>query len=269
MNITDDLKENFRRYYTSLGLKNVEGYVARRLNRERSKRIISFISKETPIDFSSSSVLDIGSGWGEFLLTLKEAGFQKVHGVEPDPELVVLSNQLAGANTAVHGMAEVLPFDSATFNLVICNDVIEHVMHCDIALAEMIRVTKVGGMIWLGFPNYAYPQESHYKMFFPPFLPKLIGAFYLRLVGRNPSFYCNNVRPTYYHRVMRTLNLFDIAWKEVHDTFYGITLGKGIKGVLKRWYIKYFGPPAVSLLITKNGTGLKTASVDFVQGKDS
>ncbi len=265
MTENEELVANLRRYYTSLGLKNVDSYVRRRLERVRSKHIISFIKNNSSINFCAASALDIGSGWGEFLLTLKEFGLRNVHGVEPDPELVALSNRLLRADSVRQGVAEVLPFDSEAFDLVICHDVIEHVVHCDIALAEMIRVAKTGSTIWLEFPNYAYPQESHYKMFFPPCLPKTVGALYLRLVGRNPSFYLENVRPTYYHKVMNTLSLFNVSWVDVHDELNGVNPAKGLRAMLKRWYTHFSGPSVSSLLITKNGSGLRMAAVEFVK----
>ncbi|MSM40126.1 MAG: methyltransferase domain-containing protein [Geobacter sp.] len=266
MNGIDELTANLRRYYTSLGLQNVDSYVKRRLERDRSKQIVSFIAKKSNVNFGTASVLDIGSGWGEFLLTLKEIGTSEICGVEPDPELVAISNLLMGAETARQGMAEALPFNSGSFDLVICHDVIEHVMHCDIALAEMIRVTKVGGTIWLEFPNYAYPQESHYKTFFPPYLPKSLGALYLRLIGRDPSFYRDNVHPIFYRQVMKTINLFNVTWVDVHNDFHGIEHVKSFKATLKRWYTLFSGPPVSSLLINKTDVGLKTACIEFVKG---
>lgn len=265
MNDNDELIANLRRYYTALGLKNVDSYVNRRLERERSRRIVSLIKNKCSFAFDHSSVLDIGSGWGEFLLTLKETSTRKIRGVEPDPELVALSNRLVGSDAVRQGFAEALPFESETFDLVICHDVIEHVVNCDIALAEMIRVVKTGGTIWLEFPNYAYPQESHYKTFFPPFASKALGGLYLRFIGRDPSFYRNNVRPTYYSRVMKTLGIFDISWIDVHDEINGNVPRKGLKAILKRWYTHFSGPPVSSLLITKNGMGLRNAAIEFVK----
>ena len=268
MNDKNELIANLKRYYTSLGLKNVDAYVKRRLERERSKRLLSFIRDNSGINFDTASVLDIGSGWGEFLLTLREFGAREICGVEPDTELVALSNRLVGPNTVRQGVAEALPFESGVFDLVICHDVIEHVINCDIALAEMIRVAKTGSIIWLEFPNYAYPQESHYKMFFPPYAPKALGAIYLRLIGRDPSFYINNVRPTYYHQVVKTLSLFNISWVDVHDTFHAVVPKRGMKGILKGWYTRFSGPPVASLLISKKGDGLISASVEFVKSSN-
>jgi 2-polyprenyl-3-methyl-5-hydroxy-6-metoxy-1,4-benzoquinol methylase len=195
-------------------------------------------------------VLDIGSGWGEFLSVLQEEG-SLIYGVEPDRRLVDVSNKMLGCTCVKQGFAEALPFEKNTFDLVICHDVLEHVKNHDIAISQLIRVTKPGGYIWLEIPNYAYPEESHYKIFFPPGVPKSLGSLYLRLIGRDTRFYLDSINPTYYGRLKKTLSLYDVVISEVQDELYGRKSGL-IKSHLKRIYMKYFGPPIVAMIIGKN-----------------
>lgn len=252
-----ELEKTLEKYYKSLGLKNVEKHVEKRLRRERSKYVISFLKNKLNLEnLEKLVVLDVGAGWGEFLQTLKEEKAD-IYGIEPDQLLVNLTNKLLGRDAVFQGYAEALPFENNKFDIVICNDTLEHVVNHSIALSEIIRVTKQGGYIWLEFPNYAYPQESHYKTFFIPFAPKLIGSIYLSLIGRNPSFWKENVNPTYYKKIRRILSIFDLEIEEVQNDLYPLR-GGTFKIFVKKLYIKFFGPPVICMVIRKKSSGLKS-----------
>jgi SAM-dependent methyltransferase len=81
---------------------------------------------------------------------------------------------------------EQLPFADATFDLVVLDQVIEHVSDQSRVLAEAFRVLKPGGAMYVACPNYLRFYEPHYKIWFFPLLPKPLGALYLRLRGRDP-----------------------------------------------------------------------------------
>jgi SAM-dependent methyltransferase len=49
------------------------------------------------------------------------------------------------------------PLESASFDLVLCHDVIEHVLHTDHVLNEINRVLKPGGLLNLSVPNINQP----------------------------------------------------------------------------------------------------------------
>jgi SAM-dependent methyltransferase len=52
--------------------------------------------------------------------------------------------------------AEKLPFDDASFDLVCCSEVLEHLLRPDLAVREMARVLAPGGVMILTVPNVAY-----------------------------------------------------------------------------------------------------------------
>jgi SAM-dependent methyltransferase len=53
----------------------------------------------------------------------------------------------------VCGSVTALPFESATFDVVLCNHVIEHVSHPEAVAAEIARVLRPGGLCIVGVPN--------------------------------------------------------------------------------------------------------------------
>jgi SAM-dependent methyltransferase len=108
-------------------------------------------------------VLDVGCGaghWGRLLANVLP-GSAHVQGVDRDPFWV----ERAAARAAAHGLAgrfsyqvsiaEKLPFDDASFDLVTCQTLLIHVADPGAAIDEMVRVARPGGLILAAEPNNA------------------------------------------------------------------------------------------------------------------
>jgi SAM-dependent methyltransferase len=154
---------------------------------------------------SDSRILDLGSGVGSFVVACKRRGL-RAFGLEPDrigqgariTSLQIASRRLAEP-VCVSGVGERLPFPDACFDLVVMNQVIEHVADQGMVAREAARVVREGGVIYIACPNYLRFYEPHYKIFWAPLLPKLLGRIYLRLRGRsramlNQLTYTTNAR---------------------------------------------------------------------------
>jgi len=102
-------------------------------------------------------VLDVGCGHGIVLFNLKDK-FKELYGIELSKARVETARKtLAGYNThIVEGNIELgTPFDEAYFDVVICSDVIEHVIDVKAAFWEMHRLLRKGGSLVLNTPNVA------------------------------------------------------------------------------------------------------------------
>ena len=102
------------------------------------------------------SVLDVGCGGGSLSLLFSRSGFA-VTGVDPDPIAIRSATNQAekiGVDaTFKTAAAESLPFGAATFDVVVASEVLEHVSHIDLALDELYRVLKFGGVLLFSTPN--------------------------------------------------------------------------------------------------------------------
>lgn len=107
------------------------------------------------------SVLDVGSGLGHWATTVlgllsADAG---VVGVERDPRWVIGAREradelgLTGRCSYVEGVAEALPFEDQSFDLVTCQTVLIHVADAAAVIGEMRRVARLGGLLLLAEPN--------------------------------------------------------------------------------------------------------------------
>ena len=103
--------------------------------------------------------LEIGCGTGFFLLNLKQAGvLDEAHVTDLSPGMVSAAIRNGAAlGFDVDGRvadAESIPYDDATFDLVVGHAVLHHIPDVELALREVLRVLKPGGrFVFAGEPT--------------------------------------------------------------------------------------------------------------------
>jgi SAM-dependent methyltransferase len=103
-------------------------------------------------------ILDAGCGTGRNLVEFAALG--PVQGVDPAMESVVACRD-RGLSGVVQGRVEELPFDEASFDLLLATDVLEHV-HDDVeALRELRRVAAPGALLLLTVPAHPWLWSDH------------------------------------------------------------------------------------------------------------
>ena len=107
---------------------------------------------------TKGKVLENGCGVGEYLSRLGE---EAVFAVGMDVEFPRLMAAKEKNSNLVCAVGEALPFKRDTFDLVLSNEVIEHVQDDRRAIAECIAVAEKGGRLILFCPNRGYPFETH------------------------------------------------------------------------------------------------------------
>ncbi len=103
-------------------------------------------------------VLENGCGVGMYVQRLsKEGGC--VFGLEYDFERAAEAGQQNPA--IINAAGEYLPYPTATFDLILSHEVLEHVADDVLAAREIVRVLKPGGRAVIFVPNRGYPFETH------------------------------------------------------------------------------------------------------------
>ena len=92
-------------------------------------------------------VLDSGTGAGTFALAIAPL-VREVVGVDVVPELLDAARDSAPANVSfVEGNATSLPFEPFEFDLAATRRTLHHIARPELAVAELVRVTRPGGRI--------------------------------------------------------------------------------------------------------------------------
>jgi SAM-dependent methyltransferase len=103
-------------------------------------------------------VVDVGGGPGFFVTEMQAAG-ARAFCVDTDiGELAAQGRPEAGAAMA---SALRLPLASATMDVCFSSNVLEHVGDWQAMLAEMVRVTRPGGIVFVAFTNWLSPWGGH------------------------------------------------------------------------------------------------------------
>jgi MPBQ/MSBQ methyltransferase len=159
-----------------------------------SEGILPWVAEHTP---AGGRVLDIGAGFGAFVIAARRLGLDAVGielaAYEVDYACERLEHELPGSNPKdifYLGDGHELPFDDEFFDSVTLWNVLEHVPDAGRLLRMVERVLKPGGHVFLICPNYAaFRREAHYQFYWFPLMPRPIASIYLKLRGKAPTFF--------------------------------------------------------------------------------
>ncbi|HBA62162.1 MAG TPA: hypothetical protein DCZ92_15385 [Elusimicrobia bacterium] len=120
----------------------------------RTHKAVMRLLKKIP---SAANLLDVGCGHGGKTPLYAEAlrlSLDRVKGIEPQEKYAAV----ARAKFEVFSVdieSSVLPFPDSSFDVVVCNQVLEHLKNIFLPLREMDRVVRPGGWLLIGVPNLA------------------------------------------------------------------------------------------------------------------
>jgi 2-polyprenyl-3-methyl-5-hydroxy-6-metoxy-1,4-benzoquinol methylase len=189
---------------------------AKFLRTERGKRLLR----------GKRNVLDIGCGRGFFLQLLSKSEDKELYGVDTSENAI----QFLGKTHGIKGFAGALEgadFRDDYFDLITLWDVLEHVPEPRFMLAEIRRVLRRGGKVFIRVPNAHYLLLKHYvwekllgkeKCFIPRFHYYNFSPGNLRRILREEGFGRIDIRPgmpEIYGPLVRRV---------VHRVLYGLSL---------------------------------------------
>lgn len=133
-------------------------------------------------------VLDIGAGMGGFVVAATLNGMRAV-GVEPSADYCRITRLRAaryGVSVAViRGVGEAIPCPDRSFDVVLAQDILEHVRDPMATLREVKRVLVPPGVAFVTVINRLAWRDPHYHLIAINWLPRAIGDRIVERVGRS------------------------------------------------------------------------------------
>jgi 2-polyprenyl-6-hydroxyphenyl methylase / 3-demethylubiquinone-9 3-methyltransferase len=121
-----------------------------------AKRVIELNLKSSP---GETRVLEVGCGGGILSEEFSKLGYL-ITGIDPAEQSLRTAIEHASENNLninyQRGSGENLPFDSSSFDVVLCCDVLEHVQDLPGVIAEISRVLRPGGVFIYDTFNRTY-----------------------------------------------------------------------------------------------------------------
>jgi SAM-dependent methyltransferase len=110
-----------------------------------SERVRSVLEKYQPIE-AGSSVIEVGSGAHGLIFFF---GTDRAVGVDPlAVQYRSLFPQWQARAKTVAAFGERLPFANQTFDIVLCDNVIDHAEDPERIVTELVRVLRIGGLLY-------------------------------------------------------------------------------------------------------------------------
>lgn len=114
---------------------------------------------------ADSRILDVGCAGGGFLDYLLERGFKNLHGIDLGEDYVSQAKS-KGLYQIELGAAEAIPFGDSSMDLLVIDQVMEHLMEPGKAFQEAKRVLADGGLFCVSVPDASRYEEEFFFDFF-------------------------------------------------------------------------------------------------------
>jgi ubiquinone/menaquinone biosynthesis C-methylase UbiE len=111
-------------------------------------RICALVREHLPCE----AFLDAGCGDGRYLAALAEELPERRAGFDLSERILETARQRVAADFR-QGNLEAIPFADDEFDVVLCSQVIEHVLDADAAVAELARVLRPNGILIISTDN--------------------------------------------------------------------------------------------------------------------
>lgn len=177
----------------------VEYYAAASESKETAERFQSICDvalrlyrTTNPTGLEALDVADIGCGAGTQSLIWSRLS-HRVHSVDINERLVILGRQRASREgLAIDfriGTATALPWETASMDICLVPELLEHVAEWRPCINEVSRVLRPGGLLFLSTTNRLCPKQQEFSLPFYSWYPRRLKQYCERLaVTTHPQF---------------------------------------------------------------------------------
>jgi SAM-dependent methyltransferase len=171
-------------------------------------------------DFEGLVALDVGCSTGFTVDILRDAGCEVI-GLDIDvPGLAHAQQRFRGRACFVCADGALMPFADASIDIVVFNQVYEHVVDADAVMLEIKRILTPSGVAFFGFGNKYQVIEPHYRLPFLSWVPEGAANRYVSFFGRADDYYERFRTRRRLLEMCRPLRVWDYTYAVLGDRDY-------------------------------------------------
>jgi SAM-dependent methyltransferase len=135
-----------------------------------------FLDHFNPDSVKGKNVLDFGCGSGRLSFLMVELGAKRVDALDLDPDNLERAARILATENLdlayepqfkLAANAKEIPYPDQSFDIILCFDVVEHIMKPDLILREWQRVLRPGGKVYVWWQPYYHPYGHHLLPYMP------------------------------------------------------------------------------------------------------
>ncbi len=184
---------------------------------QKFKKILEVLKDFHP-DTKSLNCLDIGCSSG-IITSFLGHHFSMVTGIDIDEEAIqhAHTHQSSLPVQFLVGDSMVLPFQDNTIDVIVCNQIYEHVPDARLMMEEIYRVLKEKGFCYFAAGNKYMVIEGHYHLPFLSWLPKRFAHAYLKLTRKGSFYYEQHLSLRSLKKLIQKFEIHDYTLSIIHD----------------------------------------------------
>jgi ubiquinone/menaquinone biosynthesis C-methylase UbiE len=162
-------------------------------------------------------ILDYGAGGGQLVAYLYLLGYENITAVDVCDKkhldrLNSLFKSLGMTGVVLHTYnTKTLPFNDGEFDLIVSQQVVEHVTNIEQYISECYRVLSKHGKALLDFPHRIVPFDTHTRMWFVHYFPVFVRRYFYNKYRDDGYDYYSEIlhmkTPLFYNSLFK--NIFD------------------------------------------------------------
>jgi SAM-dependent methyltransferase len=168
-------------------------------------------------DLAGLTALDLGSSTGFIADELRRAGAMVIGLDIDEPGLTAARRRFPAGILWMLADGTGIPLPDRSVDLVVFNQIYEHVVDPDAVMAEIRRVLKPEGVAYLGLGNRLTLWEPHVRLPFASWLPAGLADHYVRAAGRGDAYYERFRLRRGLRRMVGDLAVWDYTWTVIAE----------------------------------------------------
>ena len=176
----------------------------------KAMTMVSVLSEHAKAPLANLKLLNVGGSAGiidEYL----SRHFLHVTGIDIDEKAIQYArNHFQKDRLSFEvGDAVNMKYKDATYDVVICSQVYEHVSDAKALMSEIFRVLKPGGVAYFAAGNRIMFNEPHYNLPLLSVLPRSLAHLYMKLSGKGDCYYEKHLTYWGLKKLVREFELVD------------------------------------------------------------